>query len=136
MPRSSSARTPRPKPQDARVRGRRRLLLIGFEFEYADTSDDLASLAPALKTGIGNVLLQTPFRSSASSRTSRPAPASIARRSTTAEHTGFGFNTGGGVKVTLVGPLRLRVDYRVFRLGSDALNSPAHRLYAGLNLKF
>jgi hypothetical protein len=45
------------------------------------------------------------------------------------------FNTGGGVKVSLAGPLRLRVDYRVFKLGSGALYSPAHRIYAGLNLK-
>ena len=45
-------------------------------------------------------------------------------------------NTGGGVKVSLAGPLRLRVDYRVFKLGSGALYSPAHRVYAGLNLKF
>jgi hypothetical protein len=36
----------------------------------------------------------------------------------------------------LIGPVRLRVDYRVFRLGSGALHSPAHRIYAGLNLKF
>jgi hypothetical protein len=35
-----------------------------------------------------------------------------------------------------VGPLRLRVDYRAFKLGSGALYSPAHRGYAGLNLKF
>ena len=44
--------------------------------------------------------------------------------------------TGGGVKVNLIGPLRLRVDYRIFKLGSGALHSPAHRFYAGLNLKF
>jgi hypothetical protein len=48
---------------------------------------------------------------------------------------GFGLNTGGGVKVSLVGPIRLRVDYRIFKLGSGALNSPAHRIYAGLNMK-
>ena len=41
-----------------------------------------------------------------------------------------------GVKMSLAGPLRLRVDYRVFKLGSGALYSPAHRIYAGLNLKF
>jgi hypothetical protein len=59
-------------------------------------------------------------------------------RETLALHrsTGVGLNTGGGVKVNLVGPLRLRVDYRIFKLGSGALNSPAHRIYAGLNLKF
>jgi hypothetical protein len=36
------------------------LLIIGFEFEYSDTTDDLASRAPSLKTGMGNLLLQTP----------------------------------------------------------------------------
>ena len=36
----------------------------------------------------------------------------------------------------LAGPLRLRVDYRVFRLGTGARYSPSHRIYAGLNLKF
>ena len=49
---------------------------------------------------------------------------------------GVAFNTGGGVKISLAGPLRVRVDYRVFKLGSGALYSPAHRIYAGLNLKF
>ncbi len=59
-------------------------------------------------------------------------------RETLGEHhdTGFGVNTGGGVKISLIGPLRLRVDYRVFKLGSGALYSPAHRVYAGLNLNF
>ena len=51
-------------------------------------------------------------------------------------HTGFAPNSGGGVKVNLAGPVRLRVDYRVFKLGSGALYSPAHRVYAGINLKF
>src|SRR6266571_3628151 len=36
------------------------LLVVAFEFEYADTTDDPASLAPALKTGMANVLFQTP----------------------------------------------------------------------------
>ena len=36
------------------------LLVLGFEFEYSDTTDDLAAGAPSLKTGMGNVLLQTP----------------------------------------------------------------------------
>jgi hypothetical protein len=54
----------------------------------------------------------------------------------THSETNFGSNAGGGVKIGLAGPIRLRVDYRVFKLGSGALNSPAHRIYAGLNLKF
>ena len=37
------------------------LLVVGFEFEYASTPDDPATLAPALTSGTGNILLQTPF---------------------------------------------------------------------------
>src|SRR5438128_10585382 len=36
------------------------LLVVGFELEYAYTPDDLTAVAPSLKTGMGNVLLQTP----------------------------------------------------------------------------
>jgi hypothetical protein len=50
--------------------------------------------------------------------------------------TDFGANVGGGLKIRLFGPLQVRVDYRVFELGSGALTSPAHRFYVGLNLKF
>ena len=112
------------------------LLIVAFEFEYANTTDDPAATAPSLKTGSGNILLQTPvaifgvqpyvttgvgfYRETLSPRTDQ----------------GLAYNTGGGVKITLAGPLRLRVDYRVFKLGSGALYSPAHRVYAGLNLKF
>ena len=52
------------------------------------------------------------------------------------EQTGFAPNIGGGVKVSLAGPLRLRVDYRIFRLGDDALYSSTHRFYGGFNLNF
>jgi hypothetical protein len=37
------------------------LLIVAFEFEYSSTHEDLADVAPSLKTGVGNVLLQTPF---------------------------------------------------------------------------
>jgi hypothetical protein len=48
-----------------------------------------------------------------------------------------GINVGGGVKMNLAGPLRLRLDYRVFTLrGSDVRHSKPQRFYAGLNLKF
>jgi hypothetical protein len=47
-----------------------------------------------------------------------------------------GINVGGGVKVNLAGPLRLRFDYRVFTLQGDPLHSNPQRFYAGLNLKF
>ena len=112
------------------------LLLIGFEFEYANTAEDVDERLPSLKTYSGNLLLQTPF-SILRMQPYFTTGAGISReRLDDDTDTGVALNTGGGVKVDLIGPLRVRVDYRVFRLGSDALYSPAHRLYAGINLKF
>ena len=36
------------------------LLVIGFEGEYSYSPDDPSATAPSLRTGMGNVLLQTP----------------------------------------------------------------------------
>lgn len=112
------------------------LLIVGLEFEYANTIDDTKALAPGLTTGMGNVLLQTPFAILGVQPYATTGAGLYRERLGADRHTGFGFNTGGGVKISLVGPIRLRVDYRVFKLGSGALHSPAHRIYAGLNLKF
>lgn len=112
------------------------LLIVGFEFEYAVTTDDPGAGAPSLKTGMANVLLQTPVPL-AGFQPYVTAGGGIYSE-TLDPHTdvGFGTNVGGGVKVSLGGPLALRVDYRLFKLGSGALYSPAHRIYAGVNLKF
>jgi len=112
------------------------LLLVGLEFEYANSHEDTKELAPKLTTGMGNVLLQTPFAILGVQPYATVGAGLYRERLGTLQHTGLGLNTGGGVKISLVGPIRLRVDYRVFRLGSGALHSPAHRIYAGLNLKF
>ena len=111
------------------------LLLIGFELEYAFTPDDLTATAPSLKTGMGNVILQTPVAFMGFQPYFTTGGGIYREELGTRQDTGLGLNTGGGVKVSLAGPIRLRVDYRVFKLGSGALNSPAHRFYAGLNLK-
>jgi opacity protein-like surface antigen len=112
------------------------LLLLGFEFEYGNTPDDLDSASPSLKSGMGNVLLQTPFALLGI----QPYVTSGAGvyRETLGSHvqTGFALNNGAGLKINLIGPVRIRVDYRAFKLGDGALYSPAHRIYAGLNLKF
>ena len=112
------------------------LLIVGFEFEYANTADDPTAVAPSLKTGSGNILLQTPVSFYGVQPYVTAGGGGYSE--TLGAHGDFGFalNTGGGVKVTLAGPLRVRVDYRVFKLGGGALHSPAHRIYAGLNLKF
>jgi len=112
------------------------LLIVAFEFEYATTSDDVTALAPALKTGMGNVLLQTPVAIFGFQPYFTSGGGVYRETLSSHQETGLGTNVGGGVKMSLAGPLRLRVDYRVFKLGSGALNSPAHRVYAGLNLSF
>jgi len=112
------------------------LLVIGFEFEYADTTDDLAAAAPSLKTGTGNMLLQTPVAFAGFQPYFEIGGGVYHEELGAVSNTGFVGNTGGGVKISLVGPIRLRVDYRVMTLKNGALTSPAHRIYAGLNLKF
>jgi opacity protein-like surface antigen len=109
--------------------------VIGAELEFAFTPDDPQASAPSLTTGMGNLLLQTPTISGFQPYFTTGG--GFYREELGAHSdSGFGLNTGGGVKISLAGPIRLRVDYRVFKLGSGALNSPAHRIYAGLNLKF
>ena len=112
------------------------LLIVGFELEYAYTPDDPTAAAPSLKTGMGNVLLQTPVAFMGFQPYFTTGGGIYQEELGTHSDTSIAFNTGGGVKVSLAGPIRLRVDYRIFKLGSGALYSPAHRFYAGLNLKF
>jgi hypothetical protein len=112
------------------------LLIVGFEFEYASTSEDPETGAPSLKVGSGNGLLQTPVAIFGFQPYVTAGAGIFRERLGTSAETGVTPNVGGGVKMTLAGPLRLRVDYRVFRLGDKARYSPSHRIYAGLNLKF
>jgi hypothetical protein len=110
--------------------------VVGFEIEFANTTDDPTASAPSLTTGTGNVLFQTPVAFFGFQPYFTTGGGLYRETLGTHQDTGFALNTGGGVKVKLIGPLRLRVDYRVFKLGSGALNSPTHRFYAGLNVKF
>lgn len=118
------------------------LLIVGFEFEYASTSEDQSVRAPSLATGMGNVLLQTPipihgfqFYGTAGGGLYHEV---LHGGNGVADHreTSFGSNLGLGTKVTLTGPLRLRFDYRLFNLHGDALYGKVHRFYAGVNLAF
>jgi len=112
------------------------LLVVGLELEYAFTPDAPDASAPSLKTGMGNLILQTPIAFFGFQPYFTTGGGFYQEELGTHSDTGFGLNTGAGVKVSLAGPIRLRVDYRVFKLGSGALNSPTQRVYAGLNLKF
>ncbi len=52
------------------------------------------------------------------------------------QETGFGTNVGGGAKIELAGPLRLRLDYRVFKFTGDSVYQKPQRFSVGLNLAF
>ena len=117
------------------------LLIVGFEFEYASTVEDLTSpaVAPALKTYMFNGLLQTPVPI-ARTQFYGTVGGGIYHETLSTEpngnQTNFGTNIGGGAKITLVGPVRLRLDYRVFTLRGSPRHTPVQRIYAGINLKF
>jgi opacity protein-like surface antigen len=113
------------------------LLIAGFEFEYANTNEDLVKAAPGLRTFMFNGLLQTPipigglqFYGTAGGGVFRET------LDDTGSETNVGINVGGGVKMSLAGPLRLRFDYRVFTLRGSPRYSKPQRFYAGINLKF
>lgn len=114
------------------------MLIVGFEAEYASTSEDLDESAPSLRTFMFNGLVQTPvpiaglqFYATAGGGVFRETLSDDPFR-----ETHVGINVGGGVKMSLAGPLRLRFDYRVFTLRGEPLHSKPQRFYAGLNLKF
>jgi opacity protein-like surface antigen len=110
------------------------LLVVAFEFEYANTPENLAKARPSLTTGMGNVLLQTPF--SKVQLYGTVGGGAYRERLGDVQETHVGMNIGGGVKFGLLGPLRARLDYRVFNLRGQPIHPTVQRFYAGLNLKF
>jgi len=121
------------------------ILIVGVEFEYASTAEDEERLGPSLRTGVGNVYVQTPIPL-AGLQFYATTGGGVYREKTTAgttadvQKTGFTSDTGGGVKISLLGPIKARVDYRVFKLLGDkpraTWNPTVQRLYAGINLGF
>ena len=112
------------------------LVIVAFEFEYANTSEDLEELAPGLKTYMVNGLLQTPIPIAGLQFYGTAGGGVFQERLADLSETHFGMNVGGGVKANLIGPLRLRLDYRIFTLKGSPRHERPQRFYAGLNLKF
>lgn len=125
-----------PTPESRSTRGFAagiNMLLVGFEFDYSSTGEDRAAGAPSLRTGMLNGLLMTPTKT----QLYLTAGGGFFRESLAGEsETSFGTNIGGGVKMPLLGPLQLRLDYRVYNLRGDARFKNPQRFYAGVNLSF
>ena len=111
------------------------LLIIGFEFEYANSSEDQGSATPSLRTTAGNVSAQT-FGLPGFQLYATTGVGMYRERLGNDEETGLLLNNGGGVKINLAGPLRVRIDYRIFTLKGDPRHTNIQRIYAGLNLAF
>jgi hypothetical protein len=117
-------------------------VIIGWEIEYSRTSEDVEDEAPSLTTGTGNVYLQTPVPIAGMQFYGALGWGFYRERLNDDEgtklhqETSVTSNIGGGVKMGLAGPLRLRLDYRYFTLHGDPLFDHAHRFYAGANLGF
>jgi opacity protein-like surface antigen len=129
-------------------------LVIGFEGEYAQASgdDECSSLpgttcAPSVRTIMFNGLVQTPKGIIPGAQLYATVGGGYYRvryETLDVQKEGFGTNLGGGVKISLVGPLRLRLDYRIFQLTDEfeaeisevGFDRTSHRFYAGANIDF
>lgn len=128
-----------PTPQNHALRGFAfgfGLLVIGFEFEYANAVENELDRLPSLQTGSGNVLFQTPVEIKGMQFYATTGGGVYRERLATVRETHISTNVGGGAKIRLAGPLRLRLDYRVFRLQGEPLHQTYQRFYAGANLAF
>jgi hypothetical protein len=112
------------------------LLVIGFEFEYSHAVEDALENLPSLKTGSGNLLIQTPVEVSGVQLYGTVGGGLYREELRQERETSFATNVGGGAKIRLAGPFRLRLDYRLFRLRGDPRHATYQRFYAGANLAF
>ena len=112
------------------------LVIIGFEVEFAHIGEDTLAELPGLQTYSGNVLIQTPipvmgaqFYGTAGAEAYRETLGDI-------QETHVGTNIGGGAKIKLIGPIRIRLDYRIIKLQGTPIHNVYQRFYVGGNLKF
>lgn len=109
------------------------LIVVGFEVEGAVQAEDSVKQVAGLKTGMANFVVQTP---TGAAQLYATAGAGLYHETlATYANTDLATNIGGGLKIDLTGPLRLRVDYRIIHLRGNNTD-PIQRLYVGANLKF
>jgi hypothetical protein len=129
--------SPTPERHTVRgVSGGLSLLVVGFEFEVSHLGEDEIDSLPGLKTYSANVLAQTPVEMKGTQLYATAGAGAYRETLGSHEETHVGVNLGGGAKIRLLGPLRLRLDYRIFQLRGTPLHSTYQRFYAGANLAF
>ena len=111
-------------------------IVVAFEVEAAQILEQTADGEPALSTGMANILVQTPLEVSRMQFYGTAGAGLYRERLGTLQETNGAVNLGGGVKIGIVGPLKLRLDYRLVRLRGAPRHATWHRLYAGATLGF
>lgn len=112
------------------------LVVVAFEFEAAQIAEQARDGEPGLTTGMANVLLQTPLDISGVQFYGTAGVGLYRERLEARRETHAAVNLGGGIKVGIAGPLKLRLDYRLLRLQGTPLHAVYHRVYAGATLGF
>jgi hypothetical protein len=113
---------------------------VSLEFEYSRSRSDPVSGVPAIETLAANVLVQPQRQRSRFQFYGTFGVGLYAPLYDPSRRRGGGVhqsseadsarNIGGGAKVTLAGPLKLRMDYRAFFLAGSESNQ--HRFYVGI----
>jgi hypothetical protein len=111
------------------------LLVVGFEFEYANTTEDQTLQRPSLRTTSGNVFAQT-FGLPGFQLYLTTGAGLYRERLGNDQETALMLNNGGGAKINIAGPIRARIDYRILSLRGNPRHKTMQRIYAGLNLAF
>ncbi len=110
------------------------VIVVGFEVEYSDISAKEDAGAPRIRTGMVNAIVQTP--TSGVQLYGTIGVGGYRENLLGESETSTAFNIGGGLKMGLLGPVKLRVDYRLFTLRGNPVDKTVHRVYAGLNTSF
>jgi outer membrane protein with beta-barrel domain len=107
---------------------------VSFEFEYCRRRGDPTAGEPDIVTFAGNVLIQVPVRPRLQVYGTLGVGFYYLQSDLDTSEANDGRNFGGGLKLTLAGPLKMRIDYRTFLLApiEGQYRSNVHRLSFGL----
>ena len=110
---------------------------VGLEFEYAGMPAAGSDSDPARQTGLFNVVLSAPLDRQRRLALYGAVGGGLYRERTGSHaQTNLAAGAGAGVNISLRGPLRLRIDYRLLvRRGAREDRRP-RRVYAGLSMPF
>ncbi len=113
------------------------MLVVGWEVEIARATQQQDDAVPSLSTGTGSLYVQNPIPIGGVQFYAIAGAGLYRERLDLAyQQTDVHVALGGGAKIELAGPLKLRLDYRVFKLRDAVAPGNPQRIYAGLTLAF